>query len=162
MMTIRQKDALDFIKAYIAEHGVSPTYDEIKVGLGLHSKCGINRLVMGLVERGFISHIPGLARSINLLDPDAYDLPNDVAGMLRAYCRQSGEAPAAVISQAVRRFITVKEQVRTVEFLFAEGAVRSRSVPRSRSAPGREDDPRAQCYAAARGGMGQYRTFMQP
>lgn len=63
-MTSRQQDAYDFIRSYIDEHSMSPTFEEIKAGLGLGSKSGVTRIVYGLAERGLIRLLPKKARSI--------------------------------------------------------------------------------------------------
>jgi len=68
MMTPRQKDLLDFIKQYQSENGVTPTYDEMKEGIDLHSKSGIHRLVSGLEERGYITRLADRARAITVHD----------------------------------------------------------------------------------------------
>ncbi|UPT53388.1 repressor LexA [Synechococcus phage Ssp-JY39] len=65
-LTVRQRDALDFIRTYHGEHGVTPTFDEIRLGMGLKSKSDIKRLVDALVERGFVSRLANRARSIVL------------------------------------------------------------------------------------------------
>ena len=65
-LTIRQRDALEFIRTYHGEHGVTPTFDEIRLGMGLRSKSDIKRLVDALVERGFVSRLANRARSIVL------------------------------------------------------------------------------------------------
>lgn len=62
--TSKQKEFMDFLVRYIAEHHISPSYDEIKDGLGLASKSGIHRLVMSLLERGAITQRASRARSI--------------------------------------------------------------------------------------------------
>jgi repressor LexA len=52
--------------------GVSPSFDEMKVALGLRSKSGIHRLITGLEERGFIRRLPHRARALEILrSPDA-------------------------------------------------------------------------------------------
>lgn len=53
-LTLRQRECLDFIRAHVKEKGVSPTFDEIRVALGLSSKSGIHRLIHALVERGLV------------------------------------------------------------------------------------------------------------
>ena len=55
---------MDFLIRYIAKHHISPSYDEIKDGLGLASKSGIHRLVMSLLDRGAIIQRASRARSI--------------------------------------------------------------------------------------------------
>lgn len=65
-MTARQREALKFIRSYIEQHEVSPSFDEIMAALGLVSKSGVKKLVDALVERGFIRTLPYRARSIAL------------------------------------------------------------------------------------------------
>lgn len=42
---------LDFIKAYIKKHGVSPSYEVMAKAFGMTAKSNMHRLV-GLLERG--------------------------------------------------------------------------------------------------------------
>lgn len=65
-LTVRQRDLLNFIRKYIAEHGVTPSFDEMKQALGLASKSGVHRLVTALVERGYVDTMPNRARAITL------------------------------------------------------------------------------------------------
>ncbi len=67
-MTKRQKEALDFIRSFDASNEITPTFDEIRAGLGLASKSGVHRLVCGLEERGLIKRLPHRARSIELTE----------------------------------------------------------------------------------------------
>lgn len=66
-LTPRQLEALTFIERHIATRGSSPTYEEIRAGIGLASKSGVFRLVNGLEKRGRISRLPGLACSISVI-----------------------------------------------------------------------------------------------
>jgi repressor LexA len=64
-LTARQQQCLSFVHRYRQlQHGVSPSYDEIKTALGLKSKSGVHRLVQGLAARGHISRVAKNARSI--------------------------------------------------------------------------------------------------
>ncbi|WP_054312109.1 hypothetical protein [Mesorhizobium sp. 1M-11] len=66
-MTARQRELLVFVRTYIVRHGVAPSFEEMKSGLGLASKAGIHRMIAGLEDRGFITHAPRRARSIRLV-----------------------------------------------------------------------------------------------
>lgn len=66
-MTPVQRKALIFICEYCRREGVSPTYTEIAAALGLASKSGIHRVIVGLRERGWIVMTPSLNRSIRVL-----------------------------------------------------------------------------------------------
>ncbi|NQU71485.1 MAG: repressor LexA, partial [Rhodospirillales bacterium] len=54
MLTKKQFELLKFIDIHIKEHGVSPSFDEMKDALNLKSKSGIHRLITALEERGFL------------------------------------------------------------------------------------------------------------
>ena len=88
MLTRKQYELLIFINKYLNEQGVSPSFDEMKDALGLRSKSGIHRLMMGLEERGFIRRLPHRARALEVLR-----LPDNVAAKPRAQSRR--EAPFA-------------------------------------------------------------------
>lgn len=54
-MTKRQRDALRFIRHYLARQGMGPTYEEICKALKLASKSGAHRLVHGLSDQGLVT-----------------------------------------------------------------------------------------------------------
>lgn len=53
-LTPRMRSCLEFIKHHQRLHGVTPTYEEIMVGLGLRSKSNVARLVYALEDRGAV------------------------------------------------------------------------------------------------------------
>ncbi len=67
MLTRKQHELLTFIHNYLREHGVSPSFDEMKLALGLKSKSGIHRLITGLEERGFLRRLPHRARALEVV-----------------------------------------------------------------------------------------------
>ena len=67
MLTRKQHELLSYINGYLSEHGVSPSFDEMKDALGLRSKSGIHRLITALEERGFIARLPHRARALEVL-----------------------------------------------------------------------------------------------
>jgi repressor LexA len=67
MLTRKQYELLLFIDRRLKEHGVSPSFDEMKEALDLKSKSGIHRLITGLEERGFIRRLPHRARALEVL-----------------------------------------------------------------------------------------------
>lgn len=75
MLTQKQKDLLIFIHERMQESGVPPSFDEMKDALDLKSKSGIHRLIMALVERGFIRRLPNRARAIEVIK-----LPESMGG----------------------------------------------------------------------------------
>jgi len=67
MLTRKQYELLSFINQRLTESGVSPSFEEMKLALGLRSKSGIHRLITGLQERGFIRRLPHRARALEVI-----------------------------------------------------------------------------------------------
>ena len=67
MLTPKQYELLAYIDTFIGQHGVSPSFDEMKEALNLKSKSGIHRLIVALEERGFIRRLPHRARALEVL-----------------------------------------------------------------------------------------------
>jgi len=67
---MQRKDdaALEFIKGYIAERGYAPNFVEIMESIGETSKAGITRVINRLAAEQKISRVPGVARSITVID----------------------------------------------------------------------------------------------
>ena len=74
MLTKKQHQLLMFINESISVYGIAPSFEEMKVALGLHSKSGPHRLIKALEERGFIRRLPHRARALEVLR-----LPSDAA-----------------------------------------------------------------------------------
>jgi len=87
MLTRKQHELLLYIYRHLNEHGVSPSFDEMKDALKLKSKSGIHRLISGLEERGFIRRLPHRARALEVLR-----LPEDMG---REGAAAPGAAPGA-------------------------------------------------------------------
>jgi len=66
-LTPRQKHCYDFLRMYMKEKGLAPTFEEIKVGLKLGSKSGVSRLMKALEERGYIRTLPHAKRSVSIV-----------------------------------------------------------------------------------------------
>jgi len=99
MLTRKQKDLLYLIRDRLVADGVPPSFDEMKVELGLRSKSGIHRLITGLEERGFIRRLPHRARALEILRlPDGgEDVPENP--ILKSKARSVVQAVAqAVVS----------------------------------------------------------------
>lgn len=79
MLTRKQRDLLLFIHERLQEEDVPPSFDEMKVALGLKSKSGIHRLISGLEERGYIERLPHRARAIEIKKlPEGMQSKSDV------------------------------------------------------------------------------------
>ncbi|SRR5258708_5607350 len=68
MLTERQKEILDFIKAYIAKNGISPTLTEINKKFKLGSSSAAHQHVEALQRKGFLKKLPYQARAISVVE----------------------------------------------------------------------------------------------
>ena len=84
MLTFQQEKLLKFIIDYQKKNNVTPSFDEMKVGLDLKSKSGIHRIVSALEERGYIKKLNNRARAIeiiknvNLIDTESGKNKNNI------------------------------------------------------------------------------------
>ena len=68
MLTYRQRELLEFIADYMdTSDGISPSFEEMRIGVGLRSKSGVHRLITSLNERGYIRQLYHRARSIEVI-----------------------------------------------------------------------------------------------
>lgn len=110
-MTPRQKQLLDFIKAYTAENdGVSPTFGEMKDAAGLASKSGVHRMVAALEAQRRIRRRAGRARTIEVVE----ELP------LAAVSLASGRADIADRIIACARHEAQKRKAAGAQFGWAD------------------------------------------
>jgi repressor LexA len=68
-ITRRQREMYDFISRFIAEHSYSPSYEEIKVGMGLSSLATVHKHITNLEKKGLLTRDYNRSRSIDLLPP---------------------------------------------------------------------------------------------
>src|SRR5690606_21456561 len=67
--TKKQRELLDFIGAFIGEHGYSPSYREIMTGLQYNSVATVALHVNSLIKRGHLIKRDHSARSLELVQP---------------------------------------------------------------------------------------------
>lgn len=87
-LTPRQKQCLDFIRAYKDANGIMPSFRDILVGIRCSSSSHVAHLVRKLEESGHIRCSSKRARSIELLTPDsmrAVLLSPEVFRLVQAY-----------------------------------------------------------------------------
>ncbi len=71
--TRQQRELLSFIQKYQDEHGICPSYEEMKAGVGLKARSGIHRLIEALEERGAIRRLHYRARAIEIVKADPFE-----------------------------------------------------------------------------------------
>lgn len=75
-MTEPQLKLLRFIDLYQREKGIIPSFEEMRIGMGLRSKSAIHSLINGLIKRGVLEKINRCARSLKILQPLGAPLPS--------------------------------------------------------------------------------------
>ena len=106
-LTPQQSRCLAVIKAYIAEHDISPSFEEIGAALGLRSKSDIHRLVTGLVQRGYIDYVRYRARSIRILDDQiTVKVTPEQLTFLREQAAEIGEPIEALHAAIIENWIS--------------------------------------------------------
>ena len=81
MLTKQQNKLFNFLKIKIQKTNISPSFEEMKVAMGLKSKSGIQRLIDGLVERGFIKKKDNKKRAINIVKNIVSKKNNDLVSL---------------------------------------------------------------------------------
>lgn len=71
-LTNRQKEVLDYIKNYIANHGYPPAVREIGKALGLHSPATIQSHITALETKGYIRKTNSKYRSLEIIGNNEY------------------------------------------------------------------------------------------
>jgi len=104
MLTRKQHELLTYIHRYLADHGISPSFDEMKDALNLKSKSGIHRLITGLEEREFIRRLPHRARALEVLR-----LPDDVSVPAQKF------APRVIQGGASRRPGAARDEKQSIQ-----------------------------------------------
>jgi len=68
-ITRRQRELYDFISRFVAEKQYSPSFEEIKEGMGLNSLATVHKHVTNLEKKGLLTRDYNRSRSIDLLPP---------------------------------------------------------------------------------------------
>jgi len=66
-LTPRQLNLLRFVDGFIVERGYSPSFEEMRIGLGLASKSGVWRMVEALKRRGWVRRDFAYRRTIEVV-----------------------------------------------------------------------------------------------
>jgi repressor LexA len=77
-LTRRQREILDFLRGFVAEHGYSPSLEEIGAHFGLSSVATVHKHVQHLADKGYLRKAWNRSRSLEPVeeaDPAAVELP---------------------------------------------------------------------------------------
>lgn len=84
MLTARQRQTYEFIRAFIEKKGYSPTLQEIAAALGIAGNLGVLRHLDGLERQGMIHRTPRNSRAIVLHDLPGRGKTLPLIGVIRA------------------------------------------------------------------------------
>ena len=103
-LTERQAEILDYIGAYVADHGYPPTFRELSSACGMGSPSGASRMLQALERKGYLTRTSGLSRGLTLVSPqvDFSAIDSDDLVWLAAASRVQGTARDAEFSRAAR------------------------------------------------------------
>ncbi len=99
MLTSQMQKLLLFIHKRLTKDGVSPSFEEMKLALGLKSKSGIHRLIEALEERGYLERLPNRARAL-----EVKKLPEN---MEQKTVKSAPQKIVAAVSQTISDLISV-------------------------------------------------------
>ena len=68
-ITRRQRQVYDFISEFVQKNGYSPSYEEIREGLGLNSLATVHKHISNLEKKQLLTRGYNRSRSIDLLPP---------------------------------------------------------------------------------------------
>ena len=71
VLTKRQNDVYERIRAHVREHAKPPTLHELGKALGIRTTNGVSKHLHALEQKGYIRRLPNEARGIELLDAGA-------------------------------------------------------------------------------------------
>jgi repressor LexA len=68
-ITKRQRQVYDFISEFVQKNQYSPSFDEIRTGIGLNSLATVHKHISNLEKKGLLTRDYNRSRSIDLLPP---------------------------------------------------------------------------------------------
>ena len=84
MLTDREREVYDFVRAYTRRHGVPPKLREIGTHLGVASRGTVHRYLRAIEEAGLIAITPDRARGVRLVNKAAARSVLPVLGRIAA------------------------------------------------------------------------------
>jgi repressor LexA len=115
MLTQKQLQLLRFIIRRQKSSGISPSFDEMKIALGLKSKSGIHRLITNLEERGFIRKLPHRARALEIIKlPDTLNIEGQEHMGFTPNVIDGGLSSAGL--QTIEETVSLKEDITSIPF----------------------------------------------
>ncbi|HYL60201.1 MAG TPA: transcriptional repressor LexA, partial [Candidatus Acidoferrales bacterium] len=95
-LTKRQKQLIDYLNNYIAEHGYAPTLAEVGAYFGLSSLATVHKHLHNLEQKGFIKRVHNHSRALEV-EPNEKPRP---AGTVRLLGTVAAGAPIEAIENS--------------------------------------------------------------
>jgi len=116
-ITRRQRELYDFLSRFVTEKGYSPSYEEIREGMGLNSLATVHKHITNLEKKGLLTRDYNRSRSIDLIPP-------------KGKLKQSMAVNTAVVLPLVGRIAAGQpiEAVQSTETISLADFVRSKDV----------------------------------
>ena len=83
-LTKRQKQILDYLKAFIDEHGYAPSFDEIRTAFNYASLATVHEHLSNLQRKGYIRRAYRESRSVEFPPPPESSVPLPLLGTVAA------------------------------------------------------------------------------
>ena len=96
-MTRRQKQLLDFIIQYQKDNGTTPSYQEMAEGIGIKSKSTVCWMMRNLKEQGFVTHIDGKHRAIEVKNKTSANKLITKLHLATRFIREVASTPNCII-----------------------------------------------------------------
>ncbi|MEM7073149.1 MAG: transcriptional repressor LexA [Pseudomonadota bacterium] len=96
VLTKKQYSLLMLIHQQLQQGGVSPSFAELREGMGLRSKSSVHQLVCALEERGYIRRLPHRARAMEVIRLPAHAASDNLLAPSDCADSLSGEASKAI------------------------------------------------------------------
>ena len=109
-LTRRQREIYDFVRAFVVDHGYSPSLEEIGARFGLSSVATVHKHVQHLVEKGMLRKAWNRSRSVEPVDP-VQPAPPGAASVVSLPLLGVGAAGAPIEAVEVADTIDVPQQL---------------------------------------------------
>jgi repressor LexA len=141
-LTRRQREVLDYVTAFVAEHGYSPSLEEIGAHFGLSSVATVHKHIEHLVAKGHLRKAWNRSRSVEPVGPrdgGAVDLP--LLGAVAAGApieaievEERISVPAEMVGARERTFVLrvrgdsmIEEHIRDGDYVVVESRAEARN-----------------------------------
>jgi len=122
-ITRRQHEVYDFISRFVAEKGYSPSYEEIREGLGLNSLATVHKHITNLEKKSLLTRDYNRSRSIDLVPPKGklkQSMSVNTGVVLPILGRIAAGQPIEAIEQRDANTISLADFVRSKEVFVLE------------------------------------------